>query len=105
MSVETVNLERPMIRLFALGMLVSLAIPRLAFADDLKLGYVDMQRAVAETEDGRKARTQLKKVFDQKQKELDEQQEDFKKAKEDLDKKRSLMAADKVREKESELGA
>jgi outer membrane protein len=94
-----------MIRLFALGMLVSLAIPRLAFADDLKLGYVDMQRAVAETEDGRKARTQLKKVFDQKQKELDEQQEDFKKAKEDLDKKRSLMAADKVREKEAELGA
>jgi outer membrane protein len=106
MSVETVNLERPMRRLYLLGILVSLAIPtRIAFAEDLKLGYVDLQRALYETEDGRKAKAQLKKVFDLKQKELDEQQEDFKKAKEDLDKKRSLMAADKVREKENELQA
>jgi outer membrane protein len=92
-----------MSRLFVLGSLIALALPRLALAEDLKVGYVDMQRAVAETEDGRKAKAQLKKVFDQKQKELDEQQEDFKKAKEDLDKKRSLMAADKIREKEEEL--
>ena len=40
----------------------------------LKLGYVDLQRALNETEDGRKAKAKLKKVFDQKQKELDEQQ-------------------------------
>ena len=46
-----------------------------AFAEDLKLGYVDMQRALNETEDGRKAKANLKKVFDQKQKELDEQQQ------------------------------
>ena len=45
-----------------------------ALAEDMKLGYVDMQRALNETEDGRKAKASLKKVFDQKQKELDEQQ-------------------------------
>src|SRR3982751_6750335 len=77
--------------------------PSVAFADDAKIGYVDMQRAVGETEDGRKAKANLKKVFDQKQKELDEQQEDLKKAVEDLDKKRTLLPADKVREKEAEL--
>lgn len=94
-----------MSRLFAFGILLSLAVPKLAFAEDLKLGYVDLQRALYETEDGRKAKAQLKKVFDQKQKELDEQQEDFKKAKDDLDKKRSILAADTVRQKETELAA
>jgi outer membrane protein len=92
-----------MSRLFLLGVLLSLAVPRAAFAEDLKLGYVDLQRALNETEDGRKAKASLKKVFDVKQKELDEQQEDFKKSKEDLDKKRTLMNADLVRQKEQEL--
>jgi outer membrane protein len=74
-----------------------------ALAEDMKLGYVDMQRALNETEDGRKAKANLKKVFDQKQKELDEQQAALKKDIEDLDKKRTLLPADKVREKEAEL--
>jgi outer membrane protein len=74
-----------------------------AFAEEFKLGFVDMQRALNETEDGRKAKAQLKKVFDQKQKELDEQQAALKKDIEDLDKKRTLLPADKVREKEAEL--
>ena len=92
-----------MSRLFLLGILFAFLTPRLARAEDLKIGYVDMQRAVGETDDGKKARASLKKVFDQKQKELDEQQEELKKAIEDLDKKRTLLPADKVREKESEL--
>ena len=54
-----------------------------AFAEDMKLGYVDMQRALNETEDGRKAKEKLKKDFDQKQKELDEQQNQLKKEIED----------------------
>ena len=64
-----------------------------------------MQRALNETEDGRKAKAKLKKDFDQKQKELDEQQTQLKKDIEDLDKKRTLLPADKVREKEAELRA
>jgi outer membrane protein len=74
-----------------------------ALAEDVKLGYVDLQRALSETEDGRKAKANLKKIFDQKQKELNEQQEELKKAIDDLDKKRTLLPADKVREKEVEL--
>jgi outer membrane protein len=74
-----------------------------AFAEEMKLGFVDMQRALNETEDGRKAKADLKKVFDQKQKELDEQQTAIKKDIDDLEKKRTLLPADKVREKEAEL--
>ena len=77
--------------------------PSVAFAEEVKIGYVDMQRALNETEDGRKAKANLKKVFDQKQKELDEQQATLKKDLEDLEKKRTLLPADKVREKEAEL--
>jgi outer membrane protein len=76
-----------------------------ALAEEVKLGYVDLQRAISETEDGRKAKAQLKKEFDQKQKEIDEQQADVKSAIEDFEKKRSLLSADKVREKEAELQA
>ena len=74
-----------------------------ARAQEVKLGYVDVRRALYETEDGVKARTSLKKVFDQKQKELDEQQDEVKTAIEDLNKKRTLLPADSVRQKEAEL--
>lgn len=74
-----------------------------AFAEDVKVGFVDRLRAVNETEDGKKAQATLKKTFEQKQKELDEQQAQYKKDAEDLEKKRTLLPADKVREKDAEL--
>ncbi|HXT95436.1 MAG TPA: OmpH family outer membrane protein [Polyangia bacterium] len=74
-----------------------------AFADESKLGFVDMQRAMSETDDGKKAKAALKKIFDQKQKEIDEQQAALKKDVEDLDKKRTLLPPEQVREKEAEL--
>ncbi len=92
-----------MLRLVMLGVFLVASSPVASFAEEVKLGYVDLQRALNETEDGRKAKANLKKEFDQKQKELDEQQEALKKDIEDLDKKRMLMPADKVREKEAEL--
>ncbi len=67
--------------------------PRVAHAD-VKLAYVDLQRALEETDDGKKAKAKLKSDFDKKQKELDEKQDDLKKMKEDLDKKSSLMKPD-----------
>src|SRR5882757_10033818 len=87
----------------ALSAFLLAASPVAAFAEEVKLGYVDLQRAINETDDGRKAKDSLKKIFDQKQKELDEQQQALKKDKDDLDKKRTLLPADKLREKEMEL--
>jgi len=72
-------------------------------AEDVKIGIVDLRRALAETDDGKKARSTLKRDFDKKQKELDEQQEEVKKALEDLNKKRTLLPAETVRQKEGEL--
>jgi outer membrane protein len=72
-------------------------------ADELKLGVVDFTRALAETEEGRKARATLKRDVDRKQKELDEQQDELKKALDDLNKKRTLLPTETVRQKEAEL--
>jgi outer membrane protein len=63
--------------------------PELAAAQ--KIGVVDMQRALAETEDGRKAKDTLKKLFEQRQKTLDKQQNDLKSLKDGLDKQRDVL--------------
>jgi outer membrane protein len=98
------EISMPMSRLSRVALFLAVVLAAsTALAEELKLGYVDLQRALGETDDGRKAKANLKKIFDQKQKELDEQQEELKKAIEDLDKKRTLLPADKVHEKEAEL--
>ena len=66
---------------------------RLALADD-KIGFVDLQRALEETTDGKAAKSRLKSDFDKKQQELDAKQEELKKMKEELDKKMALMKDD-----------
>jgi len=68
--------------------LLSLA-PSLALAE--KFAYVDLQRALEETDDGKKAKAKLKTDFERKQKELNDKQEDLKKLKEEIDKKLPLM--------------
>jgi outer membrane protein len=98
-------MEMSMKRALICAVFLTFAAGRAAYAEDIKLGYVDLQRAIGETEEGRKARADIKKVFDQKQKELDEQQEALRKQMEDLDKKRTLLPPDKIREKETEIQA
>lgn len=93
-----------MIRWVLLAGLLAAGAARPAFAQEtVKIGYVDLKRAVGETEDGRKATASLRKDFEQKQKELDERQEELRKAVEDLDKKRTLLSPDAVRQKEQEI--
>jgi outer membrane protein len=64
-----------------------------------KIGVVDMQRALAETEDGRKAKDTLKKLFEQRQKTLDKQQNDLKALKDGLDKQRDVLQRDVLTKK------
>lgn len=83
----------------ALAALLLAAIqPRVAAAQT-KIGVVDMQRALAETEDGRKAKDTLKKLFEQRQKTLDKQQNDLKTLKESVEKQRDVLARDVLAKK------
>src|SRR5262245_33659601 len=82
---------------FLAALLLAAGHPRLAAAQ--KIGVVDMQRALTETEDGRKAKDTLKKLFDQRQKTLDKQQNDIKSMKEGLEKQRDVLSRDVLAKK------
>lgn len=68
-----------------------------------KIGVVDLQRALVETEDGRKAKDQLKKLFEQRQKTLDKQQDELKAMKESVEKQRDVLAREVWAKKVEEL--
>jgi outer membrane protein len=78
-------------------------LPQLAWAEETKIGYVDVQRALNEVEDGREARGRLKSEFDEKQKALDERQQDLQGLKEELDKQQMMLSPETKQEKLNEL--
>lgn len=92
-----------MIRSVVLASALVAGFTSMARAEEVKLGYVDLQRALEETEEGRRAKAAIKKDFDSKQKELNEREEELKKAVEDLEKKRTLLPAEQVKAKEQEI--
>jgi outer membrane protein len=85
------------------ALVLAIAVPQAARAAELKIGYVNLQQAVTEVEEGKAARDLLKKEFDQKQKMLDEKQNELKRMKEDLDKQMVVMSDEAKREKAMEF--
>ena len=63
-----------------------------ASAAEMKVGVVDVQRAVMQTEDGLRAQATLKKLFDSRQQELNKKQNDLAKQREDLDKQSKVLS-------------
>src|SRR5262245_28424487 len=96
-------LEAPPMKTAAVFLAALFAFAPIARAADLKLGYVDLQRALNEVDEGKTAKASLKREFDQKQKLLDEKQEELKRMKADLDKQSVVMAEDAKKEKQGEL--
>lgn len=73
------------------------------WAQTVKIAYVDLQRALLEVEDGKAAKSRLKKEFDKKQKQLDQKQEAVKKMKEDLEQQAMMLSEEAKRAKAMEL--
>lgn len=67
-------------------------------AEEPKIGYVDMQKAIQETSTGKKAKKDIEKEFNAKKAELQKKEADLKKMDEDLRKKSSALS-DEVRAK------
>lgn len=70
---------------------------------EIKIAYVDMQRALLEVDDGKAAKATLEKLKSDKQKQLDSEQETLKKAKADFDTQKAMMKDDIRRQREEEL--
>lgn len=65
------------------ALLISMMAPRL-YAQ-VRIAVVDLQRALNETDDGRRAKARLKRLFKQRQTELDERQNELKALKEEIE--------------------
>jgi outer membrane protein len=63
-----------------------------SFAADVKLGYIDMQRALNSSEAGKEAKEQLAARVKKYQDEINSKQEEIKKLKDDLEKQGMLLS-------------
>ena len=70
---------------------------------ETRIGLVDMQRALTETEDGKAAKAQLEKTKEAKQSSLDAAQNELRKLKEQLDTQRAMLKEDVRQQREMEL--
>src|SRR6516164_5547864 len=68
-------------------------------AAQMKVGIVDVQRAVAQTEEGLRATATLKKEFDSRQQELNKRQGELQKQKEEIDKQSHVLSQQALQKK------
>ena len=64
-----------------------------------KVAVVDVQRAVANTEDGLRAQATLKKLFDSRQQELNRKQNDLQKQREEIDKQSKVLSKEALQKR------
>jgi outer membrane protein len=81
------------------ALVCSAVMPREVHAQAAKIAVVDLQRAINETEDGRKSKDKLKKLFESRQQGLDKKQQDLKKLKDELDQQKNVLSRDALETK------
>jgi outer membrane protein len=79
-------------RVILAGIVAVFLMSTAVFASDLKLGYIDMQRALNGSEAGKEAKEQLAAKVKKYQDEINLKQEDLKKLKEELEKQGMLLS-------------
>lgn len=84
----------------ALGLLLGAAS---ANAADVKIGYIDLQKAIQETSAGKKAKKELEKEFNAKKDELSKKEANIKKMQEDFEKKKAVLSDEAKQAKGAEL--
>lgn len=81
----------------------AMALPAVASAQTLKIGVVDLQRAMVEVGEGKAARSRLESRFKTSQQRLDKEQEALKKRMDDLEKKSLAMDEETLRKQRTEI--
>src|SRR2546427_8389019 len=73
---------------------------RAASAQTMKIGYVDVQRAIQEVEEGKAARSRLQAELAQKRADLDKKRADLEKMKQEYDKQAPVLSDDAKRQRQ-----
>ena len=81
----------------------SIGVGRAAASSDLKIAVVDMQKALNESDAGRRAKDQVKAKFEKAQDQLKRQREELDRMKADYDKKALVLKEDERRTLEKDL--
>ena len=89
-------------RIFMAGIVALCLASTTVFAADLKLGYIDMQRALNGSEAGKEAKEQLAARVKKFQDEINVKQDELKKLKEELEKQGMLLSDSARSSKEKE---
>lgn len=79
-------------------LMICCALP--TFAAEIKIGYVDLQKALNNCEAGKTAKEKIGQKVKEYETQIDQKQKDLKKLKEDLDKQALLLAEDTRASKE-----
>lgn len=80
------------------ALLLSAVAPKL-YAQATRVAVVDLQRALNETEDGRRAKARLKRLFKRRQQALDKRQGEIKALKEDIERQKSVLSRDALQKR------
>lgn len=78
---------------------IATAAPARAEGPAVRVGVVDVQRAVAQTEDGLRAQATLKKLFESRQQQLDGKQKDLQRQKEEIDKQSRVLSKEALQKR------
>src|SRR5258708_1699659 len=81
---------------------IAICLPSRAIAD-VKVGYVNIQRALDELEEGKAAKGRLQGLLEARQKELDKDRDALRKEKELLDKQAGMMSEEVRLQRQNEL--
>ena len=75
----------------------------ISHANEMKIGIVDMQRAIQTSETGKKAKGELEQAFNKKKKELQSEEANLKKLQEDFQKKQAALSESAKKEQQAKL--
>jgi outer membrane protein len=90
-------------RIATAALFVSLASALAARAQPIKIGYVDVQRAIQEVEEGRNARGRLKGEYDQRKAQIDKKSADLERMQQEYEKQAPVLSDDAKRKKQEEF--
>jgi outer membrane protein len=95
-------LRAPTAAAIGLALSFALLLSSKTAAAQMKLGVVDVQRAVMQSEDGLRAQATLKKLFDSRQQELSKRQNELQKQKDDIDRQKNVLSQQSLQKKADE---
>lgn len=74
-----------------------------AEASEIKVGYVDLQKAIQSSSAGKKAKAELEAEFNKRKKDIEKKEADIRKMNEDLEKKKAVLSEDAFGKKQVEV--